>query len=385
MYFLEIVMGIAQFKKNLTRWMCLALVVLNFPEIAAQNGEPPDPLQSFEQEFIKIIEKVQFSAVTIEIHANQNRRFSSGVILDEAGHIATVACSCKDSEKIYVRLGMGKKLPARLEGIDAATNLAILKIDEVDLKPVERGDSDQLQLGAFLIIVGNPYGLKNSVTYGIVSGLNRTVKMEEGWEVRLTGIIQTNASINPGDAGGLVVDSRGKFVGMVSSTLANSRKPTPSSASLYDLLETLRKMVENGDLSHSQAKKIMEELVANQVAHPKPIQGINFIVPSNSIYWVADQIIQNGEVRRGWVGIEVVDHDSGEGVMVTTVFQGSPAEQAGIFANDHLIKIDNLGISNSDFLLHKISHFCVNRRVCFTLKRTSREFDVLLNLAKQPK
>ena len=350
-------------------------------------------LESFEKEFVKIIEKVRTSVVSVEIYyKDQAKRISSGIILDKAGHIITVAKPLDDFVKILVQVESGKKYGAVLLGTDLHTNLAVLKISAPNLKPVERGYSDRLRLGAFLIVVGNPYGLKKSVSVGIVSGLNRTVLLEgcKSWQ---TGIIQTTAPINPGDAGGLVVDSKGRFVGMASSTLA--RTCGFAASQIGFIAEKLKKLLHliyqgpktphNNQLTEhiKYLLKIIPKFNTQANLIPSP-QGINFVLPSNTIYWVATQIIRYGKVPRGWLGVKVVDSGYGEGVLVIAVVKGSPAEKSGILPGDLLLKVDNTRLNSSDKLLHYILHSLVNQKVTFLIKRNNQKFTITCTLCSPP-
>ena len=152
------------------------------------------PLNDFEEEFIKIVQNVKSSVVKIKISYSHKTtlRESSGIILNEEGYIVTVASAVKGANSIWVYPDINQRFLAKLIGTDNPTNLALLKIDSKDVKPVERGLSDSLRVGAFLIVFGNPYGLNNSVSTGIVSGLNRCVWSKE-CKRPLPGLIQTTA------------------------------------------------------------------------------------------------------------------------------------------------------------------------------------------------
>ena len=223
-------------------------------------------LNEFEEAFIKIIQDVRPSVVRINVSYKHkgSTRASSGIVLDQKGHIVTVASALHNSNKIEVSLNSCRKLSARLVGIDRQTNLAVLHVDSSAITPVKKGFSDKLRVGALLITIGNPYGLNNSVSTGIVSGLHRCVWMR-GCCQPLTGLIQTTAPINPGDDGGLVVDSQGKFVGMAFSTLKRDLFPGIDAKILIKISKFLKIYAKaNGPMTKS--RKISNTFTKNCLA-----------------------------------------------------------------------------------------------------------------------
>jgi S1-C subfamily serine protease len=361
---------------------CLAVVVAMCyiaPMVLGQS------LKNFEHEFIEIVKKIRASVVSIEIsHDLQDHcRVSSGVLLDKAGHIVTVANTLRASKKIMVKLESLEQYEARLVGIDCKTNLAILKIDAPQLQPVAKGYSQDLQVGALLIIVGNPYGLTKSASYGIVSGVDRAVWMADA-NSPLTGLIQTTAPINPGDAGGLVVDSQGRFVGIASSTLSRNLLICGyQQLALRKLFTLLKENLQQENIPESEMVR-MAEMLQNLPGNSLVSQGINFILPSHTIYWVAEQIIQYGEVRRGWIGVDVKDCENGQGVVVTNIIAKSPAANHDIHLEDRFLAIDGQEIPHSLFLLHKISYMMIGQEVCFTVARDAQTLQIRLRLEKSP-
>lgn len=357
-------------------WL-LILITASYPQ---DSGGSLNPLQLFEKQFIKIVRDVHDSVVTVEIL--EQKRVYSGVILNQEGYIATMVPVLSGSEKIFV-LGTGERVTAQLVGQDPRTNLVILKIKAPNLSPVVRRDSNEIEVGAVLIIVGNPYGLEKSVAYGIVSGKNRTVKMENG-DVPLPGIIQTTLPLNPGDTGGLIVDSNGKFVGMGMACATLPRIPPMEdiNGTMYNALGLVYKLEKEGSLNHAQVTELVELISKN--FRSKPVQGISFVLPASTIYWVADQIIQRGQVYRGWAGLEVKDNENGTGVLVTKVSPGSPAWESGLKEGDHIVMIDGEPIPNSDFLLYKISHTLAEQKVFFVVIREDKKQNIVLTLIKIP-
>src|SRR5437764_130756 len=199
----------------------------------------------------------------------------SGVIVDaKSGYVITNHHVVKDAREIVVTLKDKRRLPATLVGTDAGTDIALLRIQAGNLVEVRIGDSDELQVGDFVVAIGNPFGLGQTATSGIVSALGRSGLSVEGYE----HFIQTDASINPGNSGGALINLRGELVGINSAIIG------PSGGNV----------------------------------------GIGFAVPSVMARAVMDQLIRFGEVRRGRLGISMEDVAGGEGAKVAEVQPNSP-------------------------------------------------------------
>jgi Do/DeqQ family serine protease len=225
----------------------------------------------------------------------------SGVIVDAArGHVLTNHHVIKDAEQVMVTLKDRRQFQAKVIGTDPGTDVAVLQIEARELVALRLGDSDQLQVGDYVIAIGNPFGIGQTVTSGIVSALGRSGLSPEGYE----DFIQTDASINPGNSGGALVNLRGELIGINSAIIG------PAGGNV----------------------------------------GIGFAVPSNIARAVMSQIVKFGEVRRGRLGIEMVDLTAEiakrlgvptiEGVGVAAVQKGSPAEQAGLRERDVVTAIN---------------------------------------------
>jgi Do/DeqQ family serine protease len=209
----------------------------------------------------------------------------SGVIVDaKNGYVITNAHVVKDAREIAVTLKDNRRLPAKLVGADPGTDIALLKVQEKNLVDARWGDSDALQVGDFVLAIGNPFGIGQTVTSGIVSALGRSGLSVEGYE----HFIQTDASINPGNSGGALVNLKGELIGINSAIIG------PSGGNV----------------------------------------GIGFAVPAVMARAVMDQLIRFGEVKRGRLGIVMEDVVGAEGARVAEVVANSPAAQAGLRAGD---------------------------------------------------
>ena len=225
----------------------------------------------------------------------------SGVIVDaQTGHIVTNHHLVADAHEIHVRLSDGREFPADLVGVDPQVDLAVLRIAADDLTQLPFGKSQGLRVGDFVIAIGNPFGLEQTVTSGIVSALGRSGLRIEGYQ----NFIQTDASINPGNSGGALVDLKGRLVGINTAIVATT----------------------GGNI------------------------GIGFAIPSDLVGSIMGEIIEHGVVRRGRIGVTVAALNAQlakvhgvaetEGIVVTETVPGSAADTAGIRRGDIVASID---------------------------------------------
>ena len=270
----------------------------------------------------------------------------SGVVYDTDGNIITNNHVIENAESITVTIG-GKSYDASLVGTDPSSDVAVVKADLQgdSVTPMEIGDSDDLQVGDWVMSVGSPFGLENSVSQGIVSALSRNTMLQnsEG-DTLYTNLIQTDATINPGNSGGALVDSEGKLVGIC--TLFSS--DTESFA------------------------------------------GIGYAIPGNYATEIADKIISGETVTHAYIGLTMQTvnaqnsfrHNLGtdQGAYVVEVAEGGPAEAAGIQAGDVITKIGDDDISSADEAILAVRSHSVGETVSVTVMRGSEEmsFDVTL-------
>lgn len=239
----------------------------------------------------------------------------SGVIVNaEMGHVLTNAHVIEEASAIVVVLTDGRRLEASVVGVDPGTDIALLEIDAADLTTLPLGNSDALLVGDFVIAVGNPFGLGQTVTSGIISALGRSGINPEGYE----DFIQTDASINPGNSGGALVTLDGKLVGINTAIIA----PTGGNV------------------------------------------GIGFAVPINMASEVMDQLIRFGQVRRGRLGVmiqdmtpelaEALEIDATSGAIISYVEAGTPAAEAGLLPGDVVVSVNGERIEGSSELRNKV-------------------------------
>lgn len=277
----------------------------------------------------------------------------SGIIISEDGYIVTnnhVISSESSSSYYQISEATGIKIniygdsesyDATVVGTDSYTDLAVLKIDKTGLTPATLGNSDDLQVGEFVMAIGNPLGMDYSVTCGVVSAINREVTVDG----TTYNAIQTDAAINSGNSGGALVNASGEVIGINTLKLAGSG-----------------------------------------------IEGIGFAIPISSTTSVIDQLIEYKTVKRPYIGISGSELDSTtaarynlpEGVYVESVEEGSPAEKAGIQKTDIITKIEGTEVKTVSEL-NKIKYkYNIGDTITLTIVRNSQEMDVQVTLVETP-
>ena len=251
----------------------------------------------------------------------------SGFIFDD-GLVITNAHVVDGSDKVIVGLSTGKKLEGKLIGQDFFTDLALIKIEGKGPWPKARlGDSTKIKVGDWAIAVGNPFGLENTVTLGIISNLKRNVT-QLGINDKKLELIQTDAAINPGNSGGPLLNSNGEVIGI------------------------------------------------NTLIRSGPGAGLSFAIPINKAKNVAEQLINTGKVIHPMIGISLIDERNFETnnnlVKVGYVVPNSPAEKNGIKVNDILIKVGNKNIETASDVISQVNENGINKQINILLKRKNK-------------
>ncbi len=240
----------------------------------------------------------------------------SGVIVDPKGYILTNNHVIKGADKIKVTLSDKREFNGEVIGTDPKTDLAVIKIDAKDLPYVELGDSDKLRVGEIVIAIGNPFGLNQTVTMGIVSATGRANVGIADYE----DFIQTDAAINPGNSGGALVNVRGELIGINTAIFSTSGG----------------------------------------------YQGIGFAIPSNMAKTVMEQLIKHKKVIRGWLGVSIqgltpemrkrFGLQQENGVLVTMIYENSPAERAGLMVDDIIIEYNGREVTDPTQLRNMVAN-----------------------------
>jgi len=272
----------------------------------------------------------------------KQQSLGSGFVIDREGYIVTNNHVVENAEEIKVKLSNGKEYDAQVVGGDSKTDLALIKIDnDKELVSLSMGDSDGLKVGTWVLAIGSPFGLEQTVTAGIVSAKGRVIGAGP-----YDDFIQTDASINPGNSGGPLLNMKGEVVGINTAIMSRS----------------------GGN------------------------NGVGFAIPINMAKGIVEQLKNNGEVTRAWLGVgiqdltpELADYynlEDQKGALVTKVFKGDPAEKAGIQENDIIIEANGKKVSSRD-LSRTIANTPVGERIPITILRNGEEKTVYVELVKR--
>lgn len=275
----------------------------------------------------------------------KEQSLGSGVIISEDGYIITNNHVVEKSEDIRITLYDKRSFKGKVVGSDPKTDIAIVKISAQRLPYVRWGDSDRLKVGEFVLAIGNPYGLSHTVTMGIISAVGRANVGIADYE----DFIQTDAAINPGNSGGPLVNINGELIGINTAIFSRSGG----------------------------------------------YQGIGFAVPSNMAKVVMQQLIKQGKIIRGWLGVVIQEvtpeiaqkfgMKDPKGALVSDVTKGSPAEKAGIMRGDIIIEYDGKSISSVSNLRNSVAQTKVGSKVVIKIFRNGKEFSLNVVVAELPK
>ena len=331
-------------------------------KVASTDGGGADIqlLNSIQNSLIQVADKVLPSVVNISTLSQPGARgprpfpffgerrrraptsLGSGIIIDDRGHIITNYHVIRDSKEIVVGLYDGKEFPAQVIGGDPDSDLAVLRIEaKGPLPPAPLGDSDGVKVGQWAIAIGNPFGLDRTVTFGVVSAIDRP-RLGLSYQ----NFIQTDASINPGNSGGPLLNIQGEVIGINTAMMAWG-------------------------------------------------QGIGFAIPINSAKSVVAELMEKGKVVRPWlgVGIEPLTPELASalgirteaGVLINRVFNGSPAQGAGLKAGDVIVRFQGKEINGARGLQKMVAGSKIGQEVVIGLIREGRKIELTARLGEMPK
>ena len=268
----------------------------------------------------------------------------SGVIVSSKGYILTNHHVVEAADEIEVALADGKKLRARAVGSDPETDLAVLQVEGGSLPAITFGEADALRVGDVVLAIGNPFGVGQTVTMGIVSALGRSQLGINTFE----NFIQTDAAINPGNSGGALIDTAGNLVGINTAIYSSS----------------------GGSL------------------------GIGFAIPASSARNVMEQIIQTGSVVRGWIGVEAQEITpeiaesfrlaSTNGVLIAGVLPGGPAARAGLKPGDILVAVEGSPVKDPNSMLNLVAALVPGKPAAIRLRRESKNMEIQVTVGTRP-
>lgn len=268
----------------------------------------------------------------------------SGVIVSPQGYILTNNHVIEEADAINVSLPDGRKAVAKVVGTDPDTDLAVIKIDLPDLPAIVFGQTDQASVGDVVLAIGNPFGVGQTVTMGIISALGRNDVGINTYE----NFIQTDAAVNPGNSGGALIDVDGNLIGVNSAIFSSS----------------------GGSL------------------------GIGFAIPVSTIKSVMESIINNGQVVRGWIGVEPQDITAemaesfnikqASGAIIAGVVRGGPADNAGVRPGDIVLAVADKTVANRNEILNVIAQLKPNSKAKFKILRRTTELTLDIVVGKRP-
>ena len=287
----------------------------------------------------------RFFGDQIPDEAQRAASLGSGVIVSNTGYIITNHHVVEAADEIEVALADGKKLLAKVVGNDPETDLAVLRVNADNLPAITFGSSDALRVGDVVLAIGNPFGVGQTVTSGIVSALGRTGLGINTFE----NFIQTDAAINPGNSGGALVDASGSLIGINTAIFSRS----------------------GGSM------------------------GIGFAIPVSTAKMVLEQIVKTGSVTRGWIGVEVQEITppvaesfklgSTRGALIAGVLRGGPADKAGVKPGDILLEVDGKPVADPAAMLNLVAALAPGASATMKLKRRGQDVDASVTVGRRPK
>jgi S1-C subfamily serine protease len=300
-----------------------------------------------------VIQKVSPSVVQVNVTTAQGGGIGSGVIIDKRGYIVTNDHVVAGAQQIQVVLYDGTKLNAQLVGTDSTDDLAVIKINPPsNLVVATLGNSSQLKVGEDVMAIGNPLGITQTVTHGIVSALNRTVSEGQGSNAVIPDAIQTDAAINPGNSGGALVDLQGNVIGIPTLNAIDPEFNTPAS-------------------------------------------GVGFAIPSNRVNFIATQLIQDGKVLhtgRAALGVSVESVDPyvaslnnlpvQQGALIASLQSGGPAQQAGLQVGDVIVQINNTPVTDTSSLGDALAQYNIGETVAVHVYRGNQQLTINVKLGE---
>jgi putative serine protease PepD len=310
------------------------------------SAEAPAPVQSATN-VAALYERVRPGVVSIEVRQGPapadplepgRGGSGSGFLIDDKGFILTNQHVVDEADRVTVRFEEGEPVDAEVIGADASTDLALVKIDPegLELSPLSLGDSAEAKVGEPAVALGSPFGLEGTLTTGVISALERTIRSPNGFSI--DNVLQTDAAINPGNSGGPLLDAGGRVIG-VNAQIATS----------------------------SQANS-----------------GVGFAVPIDTAKEILDQLKTGEAIERPYLGVSTADAEGGEGALVAEVVPRAPAARAGLRARDVITAIDGKPITESAEVARAVEGAAPGDEVEVVLQRGGEEETVTVTLGKRP-
>src|SRR5258708_11681461 len=316
---------------------------------ATENDE--ELLDAYSRAVVSVVDKVGPAVVSINVKTRQAQRnpggegAGSGVIITPDGYVLTNNHVVDNANEVKVNLIDGSTFTAHIVGKDAATDLAVVRVDAPHLPMAQLGNSDTLRVGQLAIAIGNPLGFQSTVSSGVISALGRSLRSQSGRLIE--NIIQTDVPLNPGNSGGPLVDSRGPVIGINTAIIAMA-------------------------------------------------QGISFAIPANTARWVVPQLLAHGRVSRAWLGLTAQPRPldrrvaralglvQERAVEIVAIETGGPAAQAGLTEGDVLVVVEGLAVTRIDDLHRFLAEWPIGRPLTLGVVRGSARPDVVVTPGEAP-
>jgi len=377
----------------------LMLIIASILVSCSQYLTADTLLRSIEKEFIRIVNNASPSIVEISATKHNpikrlqfralREKVGTGIIIDEEGYIVTTESVVGGSNKIEVTLFDGKNFDAKIVGVDPATDIALIKIGAENLPVASLGNSDSISSGSWVLTIGRSYGEAPTLSFGIVNGTESPPDRPAYYDA-----IRINANVSPGNSGGGVIDMDGKLVGIIIAAIAEPRTIDffePFFESLEDISKdevrsqgrdtywsVLRK--DDGSLVRGSFLGVREEI---------------FAIPINFAKKIVDDLIEYGEVERGWLGVFIqpvrredikrLGLDTEAGAIITEVAKNSPASKAGIQKDDVIIDFNRKKIRNTADLVRAVATTKPHTKADLTIIRDKQRQTLNVEVGKMSK
>lgn len=307
-----------------------------------------DPLDAFSHAVIGVVDKAAPAVIAVRIGKRRQEAFDgagSGVIITSDGYALTNAHVVAGAKRIETALHDGSTVAADVVGVDMDTDLALIRLAAHKLAHAELGDSNTLRVGELAVAIGNPLGLQATVTTGVISALRRTLRSQSGRLIE--DVIQTDALLNPGNSGGALCDARGRVVGINTAIVSGA-------------------------------------------------QGLCFAVPANTAKRIVPELMREGRVRRGWLGIGGQTQalstalvrrsglDQTSGVLVSSLSPNGPGDQAGLRPGDVVLKLDGKTVDGVDAIHRLLDASMIGRRATLKVFRSGVVLDIDAKITERP-
>jgi S1-C subfamily serine protease len=318
------------------------------PAAPAMPAHGPDALDAFSHAVIGVVDKAAPAVIAVRVGKRGADAFDgagSGVLITSDGYALTNAHVVAGARKIETALHDGATVNADVVGVDFDTDLALIRLSADKLPHADLGDSDRLRVGELAVAIGNPLGLQATVTTGVISALRRTLRSQSG--LLIEDVIQTDALLNPGNSGGALCDAKGRLVGVNTAIVSGA-------------------------------------------------QGLCFAVPANTAKRIIPELMREGRVRRGWLGIGGQTQglstalvrrsglDQNAGVLVATVTTGGPGESAGLRAGDVILKLDGQPAVSVDAIHRLLGADTIGRKVTTEVFRAGQVIKLDVRITERP-